>query len=208
VRHSDAIRAFAAGRPPLFPDQGNRLRESYRFPLVSGRFLQRDGQPVGVILALQGGLTPRAKFALVCGVERIAFQLDDPAFPVLGDHPAPRGAFAAGGRIPCRRPGDHVFRRMHQCVERFFRFVAAPGGKGDAAHTSDFQEGSSVHIRIDVYYTEKRGSSNDSRSIGMQAVERILKLFPTYQTGGKKVKREVRAGHRRAAGKRKNGFSI
>ena len=55
-------------------------------------------------------------------------------------------AFATCGCVPGRFAGYHIVRRVNQGKQIFFRRTAA-GRKGNAAHTRNLEEGSTIHIK-------------------------------------------------------------
>ena len=73
--------------------------------------LERPLVPIGVINALDGGLSSGADFSRVNRVVGIPFNFDDSAVPIFYDETAPGRAFPAGGGVPGGFSGDEVFGR-------------------------------------------------------------------------------------------------
>ena len=101
---------------------------------------------------MPGRLSAHAKRAPVDRVPGIAFQLDDAAFAVLGQHAASGRAFPAGGGVPGGSSGNHVIRGLNQAVQGFIRLQRAPGGSGNTADARNFKEGSSIHVISMIWY--------------------------------------------------------
>ena len=88
-------------------------------------FQQRGLEPVGVVNALQGGLTPHAESAPVDGMKRIPLYFDHPSLAVFGQDAAAGRALTAGGCIPGGFADHHVIGRLYQRKEVFSGGIAA-----------------------------------------------------------------------------------
>jgi len=63
-------------------------------------------------------------------MERVTFNLDGPAFSILGQDATAGWALPTGGGIPSSLANYHVIRSLNEGVQGFFWLGGAAGGKG------------------------------------------------------------------------------
>src|SRR5258708_25346712 len=73
-------------------------------------------------------------------MRRVAFELDDTTIARLGDHAAGSGAFAAGGCVVARDPGNRFIRRRERGNEVAGLLLAPDRGDGHGRCANDFEK--------------------------------------------------------------------
>src|SRR5258708_35965743 len=92
---------------------------------------------MGVGEAVERGLSARAQSAGIQRMRRVAFELDDTTIARLGDHAAGSGAFAAGGCVVARDPGNRFVRRREVANEVAGLLPATDSGD-DSGRRADY----------------------------------------------------------------------
>ena len=121
--------------------------------------LPRGHEPVGVIEALQRGLAPNAKRALVHRMIGIALELRHPAVVVLGEYAAPRRALPTDGREERGNAGHDLVVRYQRGEQLLRRRAAAGDGGGRARTRHDSEEFSPLHQLTPRFESTSGGAS-------------------------------------------------